>query len=219
MRWTRSTPITEEVTGVDLVRQQILIAAGERLAFSQDDLQQRGQAIECRIYAEDPLRGFAPSPGVITLLERPDGPGIRVDSGVRVGSAVPLDYDPMLGKLVVWAEDRPRAVARLRRALEEYRITGISTTLPLFRLLVDLPEFQQGRLHTRLLDELLSAGSVEALEASGDPEVERVALVAAACLAAQSAEQLPAADLTAAELEGSAWRREGRRMIQGRYPR
>lgn len=212
-------PVTEAVYGMDLVHLMIREALGESLGLHQESITPRGHAIECRIYAEDPLRGFAPSPGVITLLERPDGPGIRVDSGVRQGSVVPLEYDPMLGKLVVWAEDRPLALARLRRALEEYRIAGIATTLPLFRLLVDLPEFQQGLLHTRLLDELLAAGPVEALEASREPALERTALVAAACLAAAAAERLPDAELRRAEQEGCQWREDGRRQAHGRYPR
>ena len=150
-------PVTEAVYGVDLAQLMIREALGERLALRQEDLVARGHAVECRIYAEDPLRAFAPSPGTIHHLERPGGPGVRVDSGVREGSVVPLDYDPILAKLVVWAEDRPRALARLRRALTEYRISGIATTLPLFRLLLDIPEFTAGALHTGLLDELAGA--------------------------------------------------------------
>jgi acetyl/propionyl-CoA carboxylase alpha subunit len=148
-------PITEEVYGVDLVCEQIRLALGEPLSLRQDALAPRGHAIECRIYAEDPLRNFAPSPGRISLLIRPDGPGVRVDSGVFSGSVVPLEYDPMLAKLVVWAPDRTTALARLRRALHEYRVRGIATTLSLFRVLVDMAAFQQGDLHTGLLDELL----------------------------------------------------------------
>ena len=110
-------PVTEVVYGVDLAQLMIREALGETLSLRQSDLAPRGHAVECRIYAEDPLRGFAPSPGVIHQLERPHGPGVRVDSGVREGSLVPLDYDPILAKLVVWGEDRPRALARLRQAL------------------------------------------------------------------------------------------------------
>jgi acetyl/propionyl-CoA carboxylase alpha subunit len=194
-------------------------AFGEALPVRQADLTPRGHAVECRIYAEDPLRGFAPSPGVIHQLERPHGPGVRVDTGVREGSVVPLDYDPILAKLVVWAEDRPRALARLRQALTEYRISGIATTLPLFRLLLDVPEFRTGALHTGLLDELLARGPVEALEAAENPEVELAAIVAAAVLAAREAEHLPSDGFEAAERDGREWRLAGRRVAHAKDPR
>ncbi len=212
-------PVTEMVYGIDLVQLMIREALGEPVPLRQEELTPRGHAIECRVYAEDPLRGFAPSPGTVQVLQRPAGPGVRVDSGVRSGSVVPLDYDPMLAKLLVWAEDRPAALRRLRRALSEYRISGIATTLPLFRLLLDVPEFVRGELHTGLLDELLASGSVEALEAASDPAVEEVAVVAAACLAAREGERLPEDGFAVAEREGGAWRRAGRRMAQGRFPR
>lgn len=212
-------PVTEVVYGVDLAQLMIREAFGEALPLRQPDLAPRGHAVECRIYAEDPLRGFAPSPGVIHQLERPDGPGVRVDSGVREGSLVPLDYDPILAKLVVWGEDRARALARLRQALAEYRISGIATTLPLFRLLLDVPEFQTGALHTGLLDELLTRAPVQALEAAVDPELERAAIVAAAVLAAQEAEHLPQNGFEAAERDGREWRLAGRRLAQSREPR
>jgi acetyl-CoA carboxylase biotin carboxylase subunit len=212
-------PVTEAVYGVDLAQLMIREALGERLELRQEDIAPRGHAIECRVYAEDPLRGFAPSPGRIHLLERPDGPGVRVDSGVRAGSVVPLDYDPMLAKLIVWGEHREMSLARLRRALAEYRITGIATTLPLFRLLLDVPAFRSGDLHTGLLDELLASGSVTALQAAGDPALEQVAIMAAACLAAREAEQLPGDTFEVVEREGAAWRGEGRRVAHGRYPR
>jgi len=212
-------PVTEAVYGVDLAQLMIREALGEAITLRQEALLPRGHAAECRIYAEDPLRGFAPSPGTIQFLERPDGPGVRVDSGVREGSVVPLDYDPILAKLVVWGEDRPRTLARLRRALDEYRIAGIATTLPLFRLLLDMPEFVAGSLHTGLLDELLAHGPVQAQEAAMDPELERAAIVAAACLALEEAERLPADALDAAEREGRNWRLAGRSQAQGRNPR
>jgi acetyl-CoA carboxylase biotin carboxylase subunit len=209
-------PVTEAVYGVDLAQLMIREALGEPLDLRQETLIPRGHAVECRVYAEDPLRGFAPSPGVIHHLERPDGPGVRVDSGVREGSLVPLDYDPILAKLVVWGEDRPRALSRLRRALTEYRVAGIATTLPLFQLLLDVPEFQSGELHTGLLDELLARGPVQALEAAVDPAVEEAAIVAAACLAAEEAEHLPHDGFEVAEREGRGWRLAGRARAQGR---
>ncbi len=212
-------PVTEMVYGIDLAQLMIAEAAGEPLALRQEDVAPRGHAMECRVYAEDPLHGFSPSPGTIQLLERPGGPGVRVDSGVRAGSLVPLDYDPIVAKLIVWAEDRPRVLRRLERALAEYRITGIATTLPLFRLLLDVPEFQRADLHTGLLDQLLQQGSVEALEAVGDPELEEVAIVAAACLAARDAGRIPGDAFESAEREGRAWREEGRRTAHGRPAR
>jgi len=212
-------PVTEMVYGVDLAQLMIREALGEALAVRQEDLSPRGHAIECRVYAEDPLRNFAPSPGTIGQVQRPAGPGIRIDSGIRPGSIVPLDYDPILAKLIVWAEDRPAALRRLRRALEEYRITGIATTLPLFRLLLDAPEFQRADLHTGLLDTLLGKGSVEALEAVGNPELESTAIVAAACLEALKAGRLDEDIFKVAERDRAGWRDEGRRLGHGRFPR
>ncbi len=210
-------PVTEEVYGVDLVQEQIRIALGEKLSWTQDELQPRGHAIECRVYAEDPFRGFAPSPGKITYLRRPGGPGIRVDSGVLNGSVVPLDYDPMLSKLVVWGPDRPSAVRRLRRALGEYCIAGIATTLPLFRLLARLPEFQEARFHTAFLDELLASDRIGELTGAGDPEAVRVAVVAAACLATLEAGHL--GDDPFEHARESGWWEEGVRVLHGRFPR
>jgi acetyl-CoA carboxylase biotin carboxylase subunit len=210
-------PVTEEVYGVDLVQEQIRLALGERLSLRQEDLVPRGHAIECRVYAEDPLRGFAPSPGKITLLRRPAGPGVRVDSGVLDGSVVPLDYDPMLAKLVVWAQGRPSAVRRLRRALQEYQVRGIATTLTLFRALVDMDEFREARFHTAFLDELLSSHRLEELHGEQDPEAEEAAVIAAACLATLEAERLPE-DLLGSG-RSSRWWDEGLRVLHGRFPR
>ena len=126
-------PVTEEVWGVDLAAEMIRIALGEPLPFDAASLAPRGHAIECRIYAEDPRRGFAPSPGLIAALRLPQGPGVRNDVGVEAGSVVPIDYDPMLGKLIVHGADRAQAIARLARALADYEIAGVETTLPLFR--------------------------------------------------------------------------------------
>jgi acetyl-CoA carboxylase biotin carboxylase subunit len=210
-------PVTEEVYGVDLVCEQIRLALGERLGLQQDALAPRGHAIECRIYAEDPLRGFAPSPGTISLLIRPSGPGVRVDSGVLSGSVVPLEYDPLLSKLVVWAPDRSAAVSRLRRALQEYQIRGISTTLSLFRALVEMDAFRDAEFHTSFLDELLGSRRLEELHGEQDPQAEEAALVAAACLATMAAQRLPSDPFDHAN--GSRWWREGIRLAHGRYPR
>jgi len=149
--------ITELVTGVDLVRWQIRIARGERLDLDAVRmLSPAGHAIECRIYAEDPDNGFQPSPGNIRELRAASGPGIRDDSGATAGLDVPIFYDPMISKLIAWAEDRPLAIARMRRALGEYRVGGIKTTLPLFTWLLAQPDFLAGRFHTTYLDEVVA---------------------------------------------------------------
>ncbi len=210
-------PVTEEVFGIDLVCEQIRIALGESLTLRQEDLVPRGHAIECRIYAEDPLRGFAPSPGVIQHLQRPAGPGVRVDSGVVEGSVVPLDYDPMLAKLVVWGPDRMTAIQRLKRALGEYQVLGICTTLTLFRALVDMEVFQKADFHTAFLDQLLADEGLEELHRRQDPEAEEASLIAAACLASLDAGRL--GDDLFAQGECSGWWNEGLRQQHGRFPR
>ena len=151
-------PITEMVTGVDLVQWQIRIARGERLTLDPERLLAAvGHAIECRIYAEDPDNGFLPSPGRIQALRVPSGPGIRDDNGAAVGLDVPIYYDPMISKLIAWAEDRPAAIARMRRALGEYVVAGIRTTVPFFAWLLGEPDFVAGRFHTTSLDEMLQS--------------------------------------------------------------
>jgi len=141
-------PVTELVTGFDLVREQFRVAAGEPLSFTQDDVRWVGHAIECRIYAEDPANNFFPSPGTITYLREPAGPGIRIDSGVSNFSEVSIHYDPMIAKLAVWGRTRQEAIERLRRALDEYQVTGITTTIPFFREVADDEEFIAGKLDT-----------------------------------------------------------------------
>jgi acetyl-CoA carboxylase biotin carboxylase subunit len=176
-------PVTELVTGLDLVHLQLRIAAGEKLPFRQEDVTLRGHAIECRIYAEDPENNFFPSPGKITKLLRPSGPGVREDSGVYEGWRVPLDYDPMLSKLVVYAPDRATAIARMKRALDEYFVGGIKTNLPLFRRILENPDFAAARIDTGFLDRLLaSKGS----SGSGDEGLVQIAAISAALFAATS---------------------------------
>jgi acetyl-CoA carboxylase biotin carboxylase subunit len=148
-------PVTEMVTGIDLVQLQFLVAAGEPLPIKQEDIVLRGHAIELRIYAEDPDNNFFPSPGRITRLISPSGPGIRRDSGMYEGWVVPLDYDPLLGKLIAYGENRPQVINRLRRALVEYFIGGIKTNVSLFRRILLHPDFQAGRVDTGFLDRLL----------------------------------------------------------------
>ena len=173
-------PITEMVTGVDLVQWQIRIARGERLTLDAEALiRPTGHAIECRIYAEDPDNNFLPSPGRIVHLRAPAGPGVRDDSGADAGLDVPIFYDPMISKLIVWAEDRPRAIARMRRALSEYIVGGIKTTVPFFTWLLVQPEFAEGRFHTTYLDEVLRSRNGRPF-AEPAPEAEDIAAIAAA---------------------------------------
>ena len=141
-------PVTELVTGIDLVREQIRVAAGEKLSFTQDDIKLTGHAIECRVYAEDPENNFLPSPGRITRLRVPHGPGVRDDGGVYEGAEVSIYYDPMISKFAVYGRDRTEAIDRMRRALMEYEIGGIKTTLPFFRQVMEDEEFMSGRLDT-----------------------------------------------------------------------
>jgi acetyl-CoA carboxylase biotin carboxylase subunit len=148
-------PVTELITGLDLVHLQIRIAAGERLPFSQEDVQLRGHAIECRIYAEDPDNNYFPSPGRITLLLAPAGPGIRCDSGMYEGWNVPIDYDPLLAKLIGYGTDRNQAIARLTRALSEYFVGGIKTNISLFRRILRDADFCAAKLDTGFLDRML----------------------------------------------------------------
>lgn len=154
-------PVTELVVGVDLVRLQIHVAAGERLPFRQGDLAQRGHAIECRIYAEDPAAGFLPSPGRVAFFRAPDGPGVRFDGGVYTGCEVPVHYDPMIGKLVVWAPDRPAAIARMLRALAGTVVLGVRTPIEFLRDVVGSDAFRRGETHTRMLEETFGAWAAD----------------------------------------------------------
>jgi len=176
-------PVTELVTGLDLVQLQINIAAGKPLPFVQENVHLRGHAIECRLYAEDPENNFFPSPGKITRLITPAGPGVREDSGVYEGWQVPLEYDPLLSKLIVWARTRKQAIARMERALDEYFIGGIKTNLALFRRILRDPGFRKAEIHTMYLDQML-AQSPPAPEGKEEIKRQKVAAIAAALLAA-----------------------------------
>jgi len=145
--------ITELVTGIDLVRQQIVVAAGDPLEYAQEDITIRGHAIECRINAEDPLNNFAADPGKIIRYRSPGGPGIRLDSGIHAGYTIPPHYDSMIAKLCAWGMNRDLAIARMRRAIYEYVILGVKTTLPLHHAIMHNPEFISGNTHTHFLQE------------------------------------------------------------------
>lgn len=144
-------PVTEMVTGFDIVKEQILVAAGEPLSFRQEDVRLSGWSLECRINAEDPEQGFRPSPGTLAKWREPGGPGVRVDAGVSAGSSVQPFYDSLLAKLVTWGRTREEAIARMRRALWEFEIEGVETTLDLHRRLMDDEDFRAGRVHTNFL--------------------------------------------------------------------
>jgi pyruvate carboxylase subunit A len=146
-------PVTEMITGVDIVKEQIRIAAGELLSISQDDVKINGWAIECRVNAEDPQDGFAPAPGKVLAYNRPGGSGIRVDSGVYAGYTIPPFYDSMISKLVAWGKDRDEAVLRMRRALYEYAITGVCTNIPFHMAVMENARFLSGNLDTHFIEQ------------------------------------------------------------------
>jgi acetyl-CoA carboxylase biotin carboxylase subunit len=190
-------PVTEAVTGQDLVKLQIRIARGEALPFRQADLQQRGHAIECRVYAEDPERGFLPSPGRIEVLRTPAGPGVRDDSGVYEGYEVPIHYDPLISKLVAVGVDRDDALRRMRRAVAEYKVLGIRTTLPFFGRVLRDPSFVSGNFDTSFVEKFFAAPAAER-----ERPIE-VAAIAAAIRALRERTRPAATPVGAA---ASAWR-------------
>jgi acetyl-CoA carboxylase, biotin carboxylase subunit len=172
-------PVTELTTGLDLVHLQIRIAAGEKLPFVQSDVAIRGHAIECRIYAEDPDNNYLPSPGKITVLLQPSGPGIRRDSGMYEGWNVPIDYDPLLAKLIGYASDRPQAIMRLERALDEYFVAGIKTNISLFQRILRDADFRAGKLDTGYLDRLLAKASPSVASLAPNPGIRAMETIAA----------------------------------------
>jgi acetyl-CoA carboxylase, biotin carboxylase subunit len=176
-------PVTELTTGLDLVKLQIAVAAGEKLPLMQDQVSWRGSAIECRIYAEDPDNNFLPYPGKITRLAEPAGPGVRVDSGSYEGWTVPMEYDPMLAKLAVWAATRDEAAARAVRALSEYAVDGIRTNIGFFKKLLEDPEFVAGNLHTGFIEEFFARVKRD----TPPPDVEAVAAFVAALYSSDTA--------------------------------
>ncbi|HEY4901427.1 MAG TPA: acetyl-CoA carboxylase biotin carboxylase subunit [Terriglobales bacterium] len=207
-------PVTEFVTGIDLVHLQFRVAAGEKLPFRQEDIKLRGHAIECRVYAEDPDNKFFPSPGLITRLISPSGPGIRRDSGMYEGWVVPMEYDPLLAKLVGTGETREEAINRLLRALYEYFVGGIKTNISLFRRILKDPDFQAGKIDTGFLERLLATPAVET-----DEQRPIIAAVAAGIFATMDPKAtFPGADGLPAPANGQAppsaesgnWRRAAR---------
>ncbi|MGE5814275.1 MAG: acetyl/propionyl/methylcrotonyl-CoA carboxylase subunit alpha [Acidobacteriota bacterium] len=198
-------PVTEMITGLDLVQWQIRIAQGEKLTIDPARaLTPRGHAIECRIYAEDPDNAFRPSPGLITSFRLPSGPGIRNDAGVTGGSTVPIFYDSLIAKLIGWGEDRSQALARLSRALQEYQVLGIRTTIPFFQWLIRQPAFVDGQFDTTFLDRVLlhPEGSFVQLSAEG----EDIATIAAALHTLLRASRQRAGTASGASAAVSPWK-------------
>ena len=199
-------PVTEMVTGIDLVHWQLRIAQGAKLDIAPERaLTPIAHAIECRIYAEDPDAGFLPAPGRVRALSVPGGPGVRDDRGVASGFEIPVFYDSMISKLIVWDADRPRAIARLTRALDEYRVVGVKTTLPFFRWLVGQPEFAAGQFDTTYLDRLLAErrGTPFVTPTGADEDDVAIAAAIATWMRSHRASAAPAG-------ESRAWRRAAR---------
>ncbi len=198
-------PVTEWATGIDLVHWQIRIAAGEKLALKQEDVAWRGCAMECRLYAEDPENNFFPSPGKLIHYGEPGGPGVRVDGGVYEGWTVPIEYDPLLAKLTVWGESRQVAIERMRRALAEYRVGGITTNLSLFEEIMKDDTFRAGRLDTGFLDRFMREWK--------RPEVPEDTLVASLLASASEELKLATSRPVADSASGSAWRANAQRGL------
>jgi acetyl-CoA carboxylase biotin carboxylase subunit len=196
-------PVTEMVTGFDLVHLQLQVAMGEPLPIAQKDIHLRGHAIECRIYAEDPENNFFPSPGLITRLIQPGGPGIREDCAVFAGWRVPLDYDPMLSKLVAFAPTREIAIDRMLRALDEYVIGGIKTNIGLFRRILTDPDFRAARIDTGFLERLLAAAPASVQQRMPEDVIALAAAIFAAAVKREGA--------VAPDVETSRWAETGRR--------
>jgi acetyl-CoA carboxylase biotin carboxylase subunit len=199
-------PVTEMVTGVDLVKEMFKIASGAQLSHLQDEIEMSGHAIECRIIAEDPTRNFTPSPGTIKSMRTPGGPGVRYDHGIYSGYTVPVYYDPLVAKLVAWGRDRPEAIMRMAQALDEMRIDGLMTSISLHRLVMEHPAFIDGGLHTGFLEE-----HPELLSRGDDPWLNEIAVVAAAVAHFRRVEvQSARGGASEAGSAGSAWRWHGR---------
>src|SRR5438876_1077654 len=194
-------PVTELVSGLDLVKLQIRIAAGEKLPLTQDEVVMRGAAIECRIYAEDPDNSFFPSPGTIVMLRTPSGPGVRDDSGVYEGWTVPIEYDPLISKLAVWAATREEAIGRMQRALREYRVEGIKTNIGFFLDVLSDPDFRKGDFDT---------GFIDRFKGGHRPPLQQMDRDLAA-LAAALVHSTRSAPIETGSETTSAWKVDGRR--------
>jgi acetyl-CoA carboxylase, biotin carboxylase subunit len=198
-------PVTELVTGIDLVREQINVAWGEKLSFAQDEIRMNGHAIECRVYAEDPENNFLPSPGKITRLRLPQGSGVRDDGGIYEGSEISIYYDPMISKFCVFGRNRSEAIDRMRRALREYEVGGIKTTLPFFREVVEDADFIEGKLDTGFIPRFLERKNETEVS-----EVEKDMAMIAAALSYSNNQSAASSNLQTAETKISRWAINGR---------
>jgi acetyl-CoA carboxylase biotin carboxylase subunit len=204
--------ITEAITGVDIVKTMIRAAAGEPLGIDQAELRISGHAIEARIYAEDAEQNFAPSPGKILVYRPPDGIGVRVDSGVYQGATVTVYYDPMVAKLIAWGQDRGEAIDRLRRALSEFVVKGIKTSIPFHQRLLRHPVFLAGRYDTGFIEEHMAGGRGGPDDEGSAQEARRVAFMLAAIAAdRRDKERAARAASSAAPRAGDPWKEFGRR--------
>jgi acetyl-CoA carboxylase biotin carboxylase subunit len=201
-------PVTELVTGVDIVKEQIAIAAGRKLRWSQSDIKIKGHAIECRINAEDPYNNFLPGAGRITSLTEPTGPGVRLESGIYAGFELTPYYDSLLAKLLVWGETRAEAILRMRRALEEFRIGGIHTTIPFHQQVMDNTRFQGGTFDTSFVD----GPDGFRLSATPSRELARIAAIAATLVEHERSQQavILGTPCDEAGLHISPWKESGR---------
>ncbi|SFC99292.1 acetyl-CoA carboxylase, biotin carboxylase subunit [Flexibacter flexilis DSM 6793] len=196
-------PVTEQISGVDLVKEQIKIAQGEPLSFKQEDLKILGHAVEVRVYAEDPKNNFLPDIGRLQTYIRPQGVGVRVDDGFEQGMEIPIYYDPMIAKLTTFGKDRTEAIARMIRAIDEYQITGIETTLGFCRFVMEHPAFVDGSFGTDFVNKYFTP---EVLQAPADAEELEVAAIFAGMLAETKKPKTAAAQTVVAEKRGSAWK-------------
>jgi acetyl-CoA carboxylase biotin carboxylase subunit len=201
-------PVTELVTGIDLVREQILVASGEKLSFVQEDISWDKHAIECRVYAEDPENNFLPSPGKITRLRVPQGVGVRDDGGIYEGAEVSIYYDPMISKLAATGRTREEAIDRLRRALQEYEVGGIKTTLPFFREIIEDEEFIAGNLDTGFI-----ARWQKRREKQAASEAEKDLAIIASALAYGKKQQTTANNSSNQKMRESGWAVAGRTAL------
>jgi acetyl-CoA carboxylase biotin carboxylase subunit len=195
-------PVTEMITGLDLVREQILVARGEKLAYAQEDLNINGHSIEIRVYAEDPLNNFLPDIGRLNTYRRPQGPGIRVDDGFEEGMQIPIFYDPMIAKLITYGKDREDARRKMIRAIADYQISGVATTLSFCDFVMKHEAFITGRFDTHFVKQYFSPEKLNA--AFSDEEFEIAALLGAVSVG-QSAPQRQ--DVLTSDDSSSAWRR------------
>lgn len=202
-------PVTEMVTGIDLAKEQLRIASGIKLSYQQQDIKWRGSAIECRIYAEDPENNFLPSTGVVHSYWEPSGPGIRVDSGLYEGAEVSLFYDPLISKLLAWGKDRDEAIQRMKRALSEYRILGVATTIPFHLKVMETRKFQKGEIHTHFIDEEFEKEKLSEVE--DKDEILRAVAVFSALLDYREKKTVKPV-LSKTQSKESPWKIEGRKM-------